>query len=1293
MAEAVALAGAMSVTRWVASPIISKLLKEGFSCLGIDMASQINKLEAIIIPQFQEVIDAAERTEHKSNLEKWLRRLKEAMYEAEDALDLYKSRLLQQKVENDGTTIKKISDKFRTSFSILSTEKINLKKCLNKLEKIALEAKEFCDLLWRKVESNPNNSIKEPLVTTSKPPLHIFGRDADCDYLLQELLKPVAFEPEPSQVRSYSVYSIVGVGGAGKTTLAQLVYNHERVTAEFDIRIWLSMTRGLDLFRDTRILVEAATKNESPRLDSLDILQDVLIGSIKSKKILVMMDDVWWEETMNELKWEQFVAPLACVKRGSIILVTSRTKKMPRALIPQKIMPLKELEENHFTALFMHHAFGGLGLNSTHSLEYLERIGKQIAKKLSRSPLAAKTVGSRLCKNLDEQFWRDTLERDMLTDTMQSLLWSYQNLDAPIQRCFSYCALFPKGYFFCKEDLILLWVAEGFIHSSTRRMEDVGEDYFRELLSVFFFQIVYDWRGYERYGMHDLFHDLSERVSREDCFRIEDGKFGEIPSVARHLSVQGESFNEYIMSVEKLKNLRTVIFIDPVSDTVINYFQKKIEKFVKLRVLEFCPCTINKLPNSVGELVHLRYLGLAQTRVAELPTSVHKLCNLQTLRLNPTFTHLPRGLNKLVSLRHLMTASWITSTLPEIGKLTSLQKLRHFRVKNEKGYEIAQMKCLNEIRGSLIIHDLKNIKNRENATKANLKDKKYVKSLSLIWGHDDAMVENLNAHLEVLEGLQPHPNLRFLKIADYKSPMFPSWMFQQGSLDNLNSLVLQDCPLLEVIPPINTLFPCFHTIIIQQIPKLTKLPEFPLSLKGLHIRECWSLVFIYEEELKNGDYESRLLTAIQDCQLKFILETIPDLKNRARKKLLNECSELRKLMEWDNHSRELEEMSMLVTNIERTRIPGEDIWEGHLRLIKLRMEYIYGNKEKYPLVVPSGLERLSIASCHITDEALMHCLSHLTCLESLELDGIRTITVLPQIEVLGRLVVLNRLQISSCDCLISLGSLHALASLKVLSIKDCPCLEILGVTGTRTLPPSLESLTIIDCDSVKCFEARDLPSLSLAIFQNCQQLKSMVLINLSSLKTLQIRSCPELCDLNSSDMLVLVSLLVVECSKLQKSFSNGILAWTSIKEIGICSFSMLGKLPSKGELITLEILSIAKSNEAFFSEVEFGCLTSLCEFSLNDSKVQALPCSMKNLSSLRRILLRNCRELLSLPDMPKTMQYLSLENCPAIALLPVLRKSLQELEIFYCPNLNKRCQEPDGEDWPKISHVRYRYFK
>nr|ACG24425.1 hypothetical protein [Zea mays] len=32
------------------------------------------------------------------------------------------------------------------------------------------------------------------------------------------------------------------------------------------------------------------------------------------------------------------------------------------------------------------------------------------------------------------------------------------------------------------------------------------------------------------------------------------------------------------------------------------------------------------------------------------------------------------------------------------------------------------------------------------------------------------------------------------------------------------------------------------------------------------------------------------------------------------------------------------------------------------------------------------------------------------------------------------------------------------------------------------------------------------------------------------------------------------------------------------------------------------------------------------------------------------------------------------------------------ITIWDCPVLMKNCQEPDGESWPKISHVRWKSF-
>ncbi|XP_072999215.1 disease resistance protein RGA2-like isoform X2 [Typha latifolia] len=485
MAEALALEG----VKWVASPIIDSLLKEGFSYLGVDVSTKLQNLKTTILPQFQLLIKAAERSnKHKGELELWLRKLKDALYEAEDVMDLYRYQLLKEKVSDLNThpplkQFKKVAQKANSKVCILSPQKIKLRRSLNKLEMIATEAKTFRELLGMQIEdTTPNLGTEgQPNVTTSLPPLEVYGRDKERDEIIDTYLLD---QSEASKARKcYSVVSIVGIGGAGKTTLAQLVYNDKKVADHFDIKMWVCVSRKLNVCRHTREMIESSSINTCPLLENLDALQKKLIDMIKSKKVLLVLDDVWCDKLVNEEEWEKLLAPLAHNgKKGSKILVTTRSENLPVALHPQYSMQLRDLEENVIISLFMHHAFGGAKLIDMHLQNELEDIGRQIVQKLHGSPLAAKAVGGQLSKKLEPKFWRAALDRDNLRDTQQALIWSYQCLDAPLQRCFSYFSLFPKGTRYNAKEIVQLWIAEGFINSSNNSMtlEDIGMSYFDE---------------------------------------------------------------------------------------------------------------------------------------------------------------------------------------------------------------------------------------------------------------------------------------------------------------------------------------------------------------------------------------------------------------------------------------------------------------------------------------------------------------------------------------------------------------------------------------------------------------------------------------------------------------------------------------------------------------------------------------------------------------------------------------------------------------------------------------------
>lgn len=565
----------------------------------------------------------------------------------------------------------------------------------------------------------------------------IIGRDGDRMKIVETLLDMKTEE-------NVLVVPIVGGGGFGKTTLARLVFYDERVQKHFDLKMWVCVTTmGFDVkLVVEKILQSSKTDKEVSESYGKEILQKKLRQKISGKKYLLVLDDVWNE---NRELWLSLRNLLSSDVDGSRIIVTTRSVVF--AKIMSKVEPyfLGNLDETQSWSLFKKMAFSQ-EQDTTNS--NVVEIGKKIVKKCGGIPLAIRTIGRMLYFKNQETEWSSFQEIEFSkisqaeNDILPTLKLSYDHLPSHLKHCFGYCSLFPKDYEIDIEELIKLWMAQGFIKSTdtTQSLEDVGHGYFMDLQWRSFFQEVEkDLSGnVEKCKMHDLIHDLATQVAGIECAMSPDGNC--ISKKTRHVS-----FGFYVNTSQPIpsalsqtsNSIRTILLpsqpgrgFDGIATTPIcNVIGSN---FKRLRMLDMHNSGIEAVSDSIGKLIHLRYLDLSATRIKVLPNSITKLRNLQTLKLSKLLglKELPKDFNNLVNLRHLEFDVWTNlNHMPlGLGQLINLQKLSKFVLSERtnidrhegKVGELKELMHLNNLRGEL---EITNLGQAKNATDANLKEK------------------------------------------------------------------------------------------------------------------------------------------------------------------------------------------------------------------------------------------------------------------------------------------------------------------------------------------------------------------------------------------------------------------------------------------------------------------------------------------------------------------------------------------------------------------------------------------
>jgi hypothetical protein len=463
------------------------------------------------------------------------------------------------------------------------------------------------------------------------------------------------------------VLPIVGIAGVGKTALAQLVYNDPNVAEHFDQRIWVYVSNNFDEVRISREILEFISPGTHEGLCSLAKLQEVLKIHFTSKRILLILDDVW--DAVNYWRWSQLLAPLESnAAKATVILLTTRSLSVAQTVGTVEPIKLHSLAYEDFLLLFKSCAFGDENYERNQSLNI---IGLKIAERLKGNPLAAETAGQLLKLSLTIDHWNNILKNEdwnslqLSGGIMSALKLSYDQLPYHVQQCFSYCSIFPEKYQFIGEDLVNMWVSLGLVecHLSSKRLEEKGMDYLAALVNLGFIEQVEREEAYpvsqNFYVICGLMHDFARAVSRTNCASIDGLQCYEMLPTIRHLSIVTDSvynmdqqgniprnkkFEEKLLTVcTSLKKLRTLVLIGRYDLFFFKCFQDILQEAHNLRLLQISTTSADLYPllSSLVNLTHLRYLKVdAAIHPSALTQTLSKFCHLQILHVgsytNPT---------------------------------------------------------------------------------------------------------------------------------------------------------------------------------------------------------------------------------------------------------------------------------------------------------------------------------------------------------------------------------------------------------------------------------------------------------------------------------------------------------------------------------------------------------------------------------------------------------------------------------------------------------------------------------
>ncbi|XP_064998323.1 putative disease resistance protein RGA3 [Musa acuminata AAA Group] len=810
--------------------------------LLLGVPGEIQKLQRSLRNIHSVLRDAEKRRIEDEEVNDWLMELKDVMYDADNLLD-------ECRMEAEKWTPRESDPKPSTScgFPICACFRevkfrhavgVKIKDLNGRLEEISARRSK---LQLHVSAAEPRVVPRVSRITSPVMESDMVGErlEEDAEALVEQLTKQ-----DPS--KNVVVLATVGIGGIGKTTLAQKVFNDGKIKASFRTTIWVCVSQEFSETDLLRNIVKGAGGSHGGE-QSRSLLEPLVEGLLRGNKFLLVLDDVWDAQIWDDLLRN----PLQGGAAGSRVLVTTRNAGIARQMKAAYVHEMKLLPPEDGWSLLCKKAT--MNAEEERDAQDLKDTGMKIVEKCGGLPLAIKTIGGVLRdRGLNRSAWEEVLRsaawsRTGLPEGVHGALYlSYQDLPSHLKQCFLYCVLFPEDYEYRWSGIVRLWIAEGFVEArGDVSLEETGEQYYRDLLHRSLLQSQPSDLDYDEYSkMHDLLRSLGHFLTIDESLFISDvqneWRSGAAPMKLRRLSIVATETTDiqHIVSLTKQHESVRTLLVEGTRNNVED-IDDCLKNLVRLRVLHLMHTKIEILPHYIGNLIHLRYLNVRHSHITELPESICNLTNLQFLVLRDCgqLTQIPLGIDRLFNLRSLDCSGTRLESFPYgIKRLKHLNELQGFVVNTGNGM------CPLEVLGGLQELRYLSVDRLEmtymeaeprrdtSGLKGNRKLKKLLlscSSTSTSDGHTEEQIERIAKVLDV--ALHPPSSVVWLRLENFFGLRYPSWMASasiSSLLPNISRLELIHCDQWPLLPPLGKL-PSLEFLHIVGARAVTTIgPEF-----------------------------------------------------------------------------------------------------------------------------------------------------------------------------------------------------------------------------------------------------------------------------------------------------------------------------------------------------------------------------------------------------------------------------------------------------------------------------------